>query len=132
MEMLIVIAIITILAGALVPMFSQTRLSAARAKATADLDTIKTAAVMFYNDTGSWPATGTAGNGLINNTGAPAGWNGPYLEDTSLLDPWKTNNYEIYDGTSPTRRIRSWGPNKAQGGTPDDDITMLMTSNTLR
>ena len=122
-ELLIVITIMAVLAGALVPMFRVNRLLAQTSKANADLDSIKTASIMYHHDTGQWPAIGSTGAGLINNDSA-AGWNGPYLDDWRI-DPWGTA-YNIFDnGSSPTRRwVRSAGP------TAGANITLLITPDT--
>lgn len=132
-ELLIVLVIISVLAGALVPMFRQNKLTAQIARASADTDAIKTSAMMYHYDTGQWPPGGISpgtntGAGLI---GAPtvANWAGPYL-DTWSVDPWGTS-YQIYD-TGTSRRIRSLGPDKAIGGTGDSaaDIDIIITPNT--
>jgi len=80
LELILVIAIIVVLAGAMLPVFNITRQEAKVAKATADLDNIKTAAIMYKGDTNTWPPTGTAGLGLVSNNSV-AGWDGPYLTE---------------------------------------------------
>jgi type II secretion system protein G len=82
LELILVIAIIVVLAGAMLPVFNITRQEAKEAKAKADLDSIKTAAMMFKGDTNTWPPVGNVGTGLINNTPtATPGWDGPYLTE---------------------------------------------------
>ena len=82
-ELLIVIAIAVIISGALVPLFSVTKQDAKRAKASSELDSIRTAAIMLNHDTGTWPTTGSAGAGLVTNSPVVTDWAGPYL------DAWK-------------------------------------------
>ena len=123
-ELLIVITIMAVLAGALVPMFRVNRLLAQTAKVNADLDSIKTAAIMYHHDTGQWPPVGNSGTGLVSNN-TVAGWNGPYL-DAWRVDPWNAS-YDIFDnGTTPARRwVRSGGPT-----TGDDNITLIICPDT--
>lgn len=128
-ELLIVIAIVAILAGAMVPMINVSRQTARDARARSDLDAIKTAAVMYNYDLGSWPFAGNTGNGLVNNTGVGdlANWNGPYLDDWTL-DPWNTS-YEMYTPGAPELRVRSLGADTAVGGTgANADIELIITS----
>lgn len=132
LELVIVIAIIAILAGAMVPMFSASRLEARQAKVNVDEDAIKTASTMLHHDTGEWPAEGDQGEGLITDddgTGvAIPDWSGPYL-DGWRDDPWG-NSYEIYDsGSDPTaRRVRSLGADGAIDGTgANADIELVIT-----
>ena len=128
MELIVVIAIIVILIGAAVPATRNARSQAQQARASADSETIKTAALMLHNDTGSWPPTGNAGNDLIANYSSWPGWNGPYL-DQWKNDPWGSA-YAIYDVTgTPTQRwVESIGPDKtgAAHGT-GDDIGLIVT-----
>ena len=125
-ELLIVIMILAVLAGAMIPVFRTTRLTAQQAKADADLDSIKTASIMYHFDTSQWPPIGNTGNGYITNGAAADNWNGPYLDEWKN-DPWSMP-YVIYNGTGVNRFIESWGQGKTDGGT--DDRGLLMTANT--
>lgn len=127
-ELLIVVAIIATLAGAMMPFFRETRLETQRAKARADLDTIRTACIMLHYDTGDWPPGDRYdGYGLINSAGIP-NWNGPYLLEWKR-DPWGMYYYVDNYSSNPVRqRARSRGPNRAWGG--GDDINLLITPNT--
>lgn len=126
-ELLIVIAIVGILAGAMVPIFRVTQLTAQKAKVTAELDVIKTAAIMFHQDVGVWPVAGTQGTDFTVGI-APSGanWRGPYI-DAWRADPWGTS-YSVY--TSGLQLwVESWGEvDRVNGGT--DDIGMLITPST--
>lgn len=131
-ELLIVLTIIAILAGAMIPMFRTNRLQAQQARVGADLDAIKTAAIMYHHDTSVWPPAGVTGDDFVSDA-APVtpNWNGPYLDEWKD-DPWG-NPYELFDGTgSPiTRSVRSLGADGATGGTgADADIPLLITPDT--
>lgn len=119
MELMIVIAIIMILAGAIAVKIGSSTQSAKIAKATKECEEIATAVKAFYLDTGYWPtpiyyATGddtgvltspiTSGKNVLDERGDslnPGGledftWNGPYLETENWpKDPWEIRYYGI-------------------------------------
>lgn len=119
-ELLIVIAIVAVLAGAMVPMFRTTRREAQEAKVHAELDAIKTAAIMYHHDLGkgNWPPVSTTGVDFITDS-APTSvdWNGPYL-DAWRVDPWLVS-YAIYNSGGTARSVQSTG-----GGA---SITLIIT-----
>ena len=85
-ELLIVIAIMAVLAGAMLPMFRVNQLTAQQARVRADLDSTKTASIMYHQDTGAWPP-GAVAPGLQTGAdfvtdAAPVtpNWAGPYLD----------------------------------------------------
>ena len=131
-ELLIVIGIIVALAGAMIPMFTTTRVTAQQAKVQAELDAIKSACVMMHYDTGTWPVAGTAGAGLITSAGG-ANWTGPYLDEWAT-DPWG-NFYRIIDtGTNPVViTAASWGGDNAASGTGvNQDFSYIVAPNRNR
>ena len=89
-ELVVVIAIIAILAAIIAPNAFRAIEKAKIARAAEDMKTIKTAALTYYADTGSWPLVGVGGSirgtgagFLTNNDGygnSVPGWDGPYLE----------------------------------------------------
>jgi len=128
-ELLIVIAIIAILIGAMVPVISVTRKDARFTKVMADMEAIKKASQMYHIDTGQWPPAVTAIRGFNSNYNGVAGWNGPYLDDESASDPWG-NNYGIWNtggGMTPrVAELKSYGPDGVWNTT--DDIVVIITS----
>ena len=85
-ELVLVIAILTILAGAMVPIISSNREEARRARAMTEVDAIKSAALMYHTDTDQWPAA--VGDLITRPAAVPAAvWRGPYL-DQAGNDPW--------------------------------------------
>lgn len=109
-ELIVVIAIIAILAAIIVPNAFRAIEKAKVAKAESDAESIKTAAIAFYNDIGLWPGSqwGTMpgdplspapyGEGFVNAPQVRSGtaaqrtaaqnmitfWDGPYLEKWSM------------------------------------------------
>ena len=120
LELILVIAIIVVLAGAMLPVFNITRQEAKEAKAKADLDNIKTAAMMFKGDTNSWPPVGTDGSGLVNNSGV-SGWDGPYLTEWAK-DP---GNVSYVIAACGTGNLSLCANSTGTGST----ISVLITSN---
>lgn len=119
LELIIVIAILAVLAGAMVPLFKTTRLEAQFAKARADLEAIKSAAVMLHYDTGQWRSAGPADDyGLISDPGGrlSTGWDGPYLTDWATSDPYTGSTYVFENGSSNELYARSYGPDGASQG----------------
>ena len=151
-ELLIVIAIVAILAGAMVPMFSVTQMQAREAKARAELDAIRTAALMMHFDVGAgaWPCTGWAGEGIVDDNDCGGGnygmppWQGPYI-DAWRNDPWSDTMPGPYfikewdlipsggDGTNEIYAM-SYGPNRISNvNFPDsDDIILLIVNDRSR
>lgn len=128
-ELLVVVAILAILAAAIVPIFSTSREAAKKAKAKADMDAIKQAAVMMHYDTGYWPPAGSNGTAtcLINctnttiNPSSGSSWEGPYLDDWRN-DPWG-GDYNIYVNGSALYVNCSKYPS---------ELVLLITSNTSK
>ncbi|MEW9096328.1 MAG: prepilin-type N-terminal cleavage/methylation domain-containing protein [Clostridiaceae bacterium] len=87
-ELLVVIAIIAILAAIIAPNAFKAIEKSKVATAESDYRAIKTAALTYYSDMGTWPANKTDGidPGFINGSGD--GWNGPYLEKWPTKNPW--------------------------------------------
>jgi general secretion pathway protein G len=150
MELMIVIAIIIILSGAIVSRVSTSGERAKVGKATAEVEELATACRAYYADTGVWPgndisvllsAPNPAPQGLDEYGKAATGDSpskSPYLEvatGTTLLDPWKkpyqltitTINgasflYVISNGPNGN----SDGINNSTGKVNPDDIAVLV------
>jgi len=96
-ELIVVIAIIAILASIVAPNAFRAVEKAKIARATGDMKNIKTAALGYNIDTGSWPLLGlggavrASGHGFIDNDDGSGnlvpGWDGPYLEKW-YVNPW--------------------------------------------
>lgn len=96
-ELIVVIAIIAILAAIVAPNAFKAVEKAKISGAVEDYRSIKTAAMAYYADVGSWPVncTGSAcsAHPLINDTTASPilGWDGPYLEKWPQQAKWGGN-----------------------------------------
>ncbi len=97
-ELVVVMTIIAILAGALTINFVNRRKMAKRTRALQDMVTIETALDLYAADNGSAPTTEQGLEALItkpSSAPAPENWNGPYLKKRTVpSDPW--NNEYVY------------------------------------
>ncbi|MBN3039704.1 MAG: type II secretion system protein [Candidatus Omnitrophica bacterium] len=75
-ELILVVAIVAILAGAMVPIIRGAKIDAQISRMIETGEVLYKASQMFYSDTGVLPADT---NDLLADTGI-AGWDGPYLE----------------------------------------------------
>jgi prepilin-type N-terminal cleavage/methylation domain-containing protein len=129
-ELLIVIAIIGILATVVMPAVNNARDNALVAATQVDLDSIKSAMAILYNDTGVYPngvpsycrTTGLPSNNevdlslatssLVANGNSLAGWNGPYVG--GVIDKWGTpyfldEDYQCFASTTGCKGITDSG-----------------------
>lgn len=143
-ELVVVIAIIAILAGAIVPTIMQPHLDERSREVHREMTAIEEA-IMGRPELGDWGFLSTIGRvpatidelfaiptnwapgGIRAVVNVPRGWMG-YLRGASRdpsKDPWG-KPYIIVKHTDPALwhlwQIRSNGPNRLPGGTPDDDI----------
>lgn len=123
-EMLIVIAIISLLAAVLTPtLFGQ--LARARARAAAmQLETITSSLEMMRSDIGRYPTAQEGLTLLLANPLDAAGWLGPYANnDKAIIDPWGRRwVYEMRGDAG--YRVMSLGQDGKPGGkSVDADLT---------
>ncbi|MCP4571191.1 MAG: prepilin-type N-terminal cleavage/methylation domain-containing protein [bacterium] len=82
MEVIVAVAIVAIMAGAVAPVVFK-QINNARSAATLDeLSSLETALVDFYDDTGRFPSEAEGLAALVVDPGL-AGWEGPYLQTPS-------------------------------------------------
>lgn len=89
-ELIVVIAIIAILASIVAPNAFKAIIKAKVSATVADFQSIKTASMAYYSDTGNWVATcGTSpcNTGFVA-TDSAIGWDGPYIEKWPPVDKW--------------------------------------------
>jgi general secretion pathway protein G len=120
-ELIIVIAIITALASMFLPRFLDAQRRSDLAVAQAELATLRTAIVLYHEDTGNYPngdaditTTATWNNFLLSDPGV-LNWKGPYA-DRITEDPWGNayvfgNHFDETDDGDPVSYLLSGGPN---------------------
>lgn len=101
-ELVIVVSILAILAGAAVPMAGRFLLSKARAATRAELDDLAAAAQRHFEDTWTFPASV---DDLVVDPGTP-GWCGPYVS-TIAADPWNGATEVTVDAWARPYRLRT-------------------------
>ncbi len=128
-ELVVVMSIIAILAGAVVLQVTRRVEDAKRARALQDISTLETALDLYAADNGAPPTTQQGLQALRTKPSSPPqphNWNGPYLKKDVPKDPWGHDyvyrspgqlNPDSYD-------IISYARDGQPGGTgPDEDLT---------
>ena len=93
-ELIVVIAIIAVLAAIIAPTAFRAIEKARISSTLEDVATIRTGAMSYFADVGSWPLNCTASpctTDFVNNTGVRANWDGPYVEKWPATNRWGGN-----------------------------------------
>ncbi|MBM3253702.1 MAG: prepilin-type N-terminal cleavage/methylation domain-containing protein [Candidatus Omnitrophica bacterium] len=130
-ELIVVMAIIIILAGAVSGTSQIARKKALTSKTKAAISSLETALSMYETDCGVFPPSGNSN--MVSELIGPStqtGWNGPYmtfksseLSGGAFIDPWGSPYVYTNPGAHNTSSvdIYSLGPNKTdESGTGDD------------
>jgi general secretion pathway protein G len=119
-ELLVVLVILSLIMGLVGPRVLG-YLSDARARsAKLQIDSLSAALDLFYLDTGRYPSESEGLGALIQRTGGIDGWNGPYLQQSTLpQDPWGNAYQYRVPGDNAPYAIVSFGSDGRQGGTDD-------------
>jgi len=130
-ELVVVMTIITILAGAVAIQVTNRIRHAKRARAVQDIYTLETALDLYAADNGNSPTTQQGLEALRNEPSsapAPQNWNGPYVKKAVPADPWGSEyvyrnpgqlNPDSYD-------LISYGEDGRPGG--DNEFTADITN----
>ena len=114
-EILVVMAIISMLAIMVAPNLFRQQAGAMRDVAMTEISTLEAALDIYRLDVGEYP---DSLDGLMTNDSGRASWNGPYLRRSVPLDPWD-NDY-IYDASGRDFTLISYGADGERGGQDDD------------
>ncbi len=139
-ELLVVIAVITILMALITSAGTTARARAKIYQAKTMIASLETALSMYHVDFGDYPGS-VAGNqdliNLLSDTATYSGnldWQGPYISfkegefsgvipNASLIDPWGNDYNYTYDShTDRDYKILSYGPNGEDDSGFGDDI----------
>jgi len=120
-ELLLVLVILALIAGLVLPGIIGKAESAKAKAASSQISRISMSVESFYLDTGNTPSSLDE---LVSEPSGVTGWNGPYIKNTLLNDPWgQEYNYKV-PGEHGDFDIWSYGADRKQGGEGNNaDIT---------
>lgn len=112
-ELLVVLVILGMIAGLVVPNIMQRSEDAKARSATAEIQRISMAIDEFYLDSGRPPRDLRE---LVERPANVSNWNGPYINQSNLNDPWDNPYNYRYPGQHRTYDIFSHGADGSPGG----------------
>jgi general secretion pathway protein G len=138
LEMLVVLAVISIFAGVIGSIIGTSITSAEIEASQLKLDDLKQSMLSYYEDTDRFPQdTGDAENDLQALTADPGvpGWDGPYIssgfeDDDFIKDGWNRTVVYSYTDGDVSCVVRSSGPDGTGGN--GDDIVLTIDATTTR
>jgi general secretion pathway protein G len=120
-ELLLVLVILALIAGLVLPGIIGKAESAKAKAASSQISRISMSVESFYLDTGSTPSSLEE---LVNEPAGVTGWNGPYIKNSLLKDPWGRPYQYRVPGDHGDFDIMSYGADGQQGGEKNNaDVT---------
>lgn len=120
-ELLLVLVILALIAGLVLPGIIGKAESAKSKAASSQISRISMSVESFYLDTGNTPSSL---EDLVNEPPNANGWNGPYIRNSLLNDPWGRPYEYRYPGEHGDFDIQSLGADGQRGGEGNNaDIT---------
>lgn len=120
-ELLLVLVILALIAGLVLPGIIGKAESAKAKAASSQISRISMSVESFYLDTGSTPSSLDE---LVDEPSGVTGWNGPYIKNTLLKDPWGEPYQYRVPGEHGDFDIWSYGADRQQGGEGNNaDVT---------
>lgn len=128
-ELVVVMIIIAILAGAAVIQVRNKTETARRVRALSDLKTFETALDQYAAENGEPPTTQQGLQALRtrpNTPPLPRNWNGPYVKSVPK-DPWQSEYVYRYDGGDQEEyELLSYGRDGQPGGANEWDADVML------
>jgi len=120
-ELLLVLVILALIAGLVLPGIIGKAESAKAKAASSQISRISMSVETFYLDTGNTPSSLDE---LVSEPSGVKGWNGPYIKNSLLKDPWgQPYQYQV-PGEHGDFDIQSFGADRQRGGEKNNaDIT---------
>jgi len=112
-ELLLVLVILALIAGLVLPGIIGKAESAKAKAASSQISRISMSVESFYLDTGITPSSLEE---LVNEPSGLTGWNGPYIKNSLLKDPWGQPYQYRVPGDHGDFDIQSFGADRQQGG----------------
>lgn len=112
-ELLLVLVILALIAGMVLPGIIGKAESAKAKAAASQISRISMSVESFYLDTGNTPSSLEE---LVNEPTGVTGWNGPYIKNSLLKDPWGQPYQYRVPGEHGDFDIQSFGADRQRGG----------------
>jgi general secretion pathway protein G len=112
-ELLLVLVILALIAGLVLPGIIGKAEGAKVRAAASQITRLQMSVENFYLDTGSAP---DALQDLVSEPGGVTGWNGPYVKNSILKDPWGRDYQFRSPGQHGDFDIYSYGADGQMGG----------------
>lgn len=112
-ELLLVLVILALIAGLVLPGIIGKAEGAKVRAASSQISRLSMSVESFYLDTGTTPDSLAE---LVNEPGDVTGWNGPYVKNSILKDPWGRDYQYRSPGQHGDFDIFSYGADGQQGG----------------
>lgn len=112
-ELLVVLVILGMIAGLVVPNIRGKSETAKARTAVAEVQRLSMAVDEFYLDTGQTPRRLEE---LVEEPGNVSNWNGPYVNNSNLNDPWGNPYQYRFPGEHRDIDIFSYGSDNQPGG----------------
>ena len=112
-ELLLVLVILALIAGLVLPGIIGKAEGAKVRAASSQISRLSMSVETFYLDTGSTPDSLRE---LVDDPGDVSGWNGPYVKNSLLKDPWGRDYQFRNPGEHGDFDIYSYGADGQQGG----------------
>lgn len=120
-ELLVVLMILGLIAGLVVPNVLERGEDAKLKAAAAEVQRLSMAVDEYYLDNGRPPEEL---RNLVEKPGNASNWNGPYINESNLKDPWENAYQYRYPGQHRSYDIWSHGADGSPGGeNANADIT---------
>jgi len=127
-ELLSIIAIITILMGITIPVIRSANARAKISRAKSDIAKLETAAEMYKNDFGIYPASGITNLYLAAKSISPVTkkqyviFKSKDIKNDQVIDSWGSPYSYSYTTNEKSVKIYSFGPNKTDNAGSGDDV----------
>ena len=112
-ELLLVLVILALIAGLVLPGIIGKAESAKAKAASSQISRISMSVESYYLDTGNTPSSLDE---LVSEPSGLSGWNGPYIKNSLLKDPWGQPYKYRVPGEHGDFDIESYGADRQKGG----------------
>jgi general secretion pathway protein G len=120
LELLVVVLIISLLAGFVAPRYFGQVGKSEVSVAKAQIDALEKALDQYRLDTGRYPSAEAGLEALVTRPANEPKWNGPYLRKAVPLDPWGKPYLYRVPGTKGDFDLLSLGKDGQPGGSGED------------